>query len=534
MVWLLEGEEEEKYFWTPKTRGTKPLQLKVVMDTQNGQFELVSGNMDSPETRSIAQRVLDFFHQQSEGIRLTFREIQSALGIEADSLYKALSRLVKQSLLIKRPGLQDKRSKVWGLPLSVNSEQSSVISHQSSVISFNSEQSSVTSDQLPVTSKQSSKNFSSFSPHPSTLGKQLFSDHCSLITDDPPPPSTSPQNSCPISETTDIKEIQILDNLLDNYWTSSTVQNSQNAETTDIKEIQILDNLVPDIGGGSKTVTNYQLPMTNFNSEQSSKNSSTVKLEKIKEEILGAWDKSELDGVKLKYSEEEIKAVWNLLSDYQKQVIHSLCNLPSSVTTSESTVLELTELDNDQKSLTSNELKTTNNQLEIENEEQFLTSEASDEDMVNINPSLIKEVNPEGMIVIDFGDVIVLIDEEMKRLGWDIQTGKTYLSSTYGKTSRHLLSDQELLEFLSYLQQLPVTNHQRSNEPVEVLPQEQLYSQQDWQPNQQAILTHSDPKLNGKRVVIAMVKNAFSAIVKFVDNLNQSLEIPLIKLKPLT
>ncbi|NCQ41686.1 MAG: hypothetical protein GW795_07305, partial [Cyanobacteria bacterium] len=40
---------------------------------------------------------------------------------------------------------------------------------------------------------------------------------------------------------------------------------------------------------------------------------------------------------------------------------------------------------------------------------------------------------------------------EMKRLGWTQDQGKKYLLETYGKKSRHLLSDNELIEFLNYL-----------------------------------------------------------------------------------
>jgi len=37
-------------------------------------------------------------------------------------------------------------------------------------------------------------------------------------------------------------------------------------------------------------------------------------------------------------------------------------------------------------------------------------------------------------------------------LGWTQEEGKKYLLETYGKKSRHLLSDEELIEFLTYLQ----------------------------------------------------------------------------------
>jgi hypothetical protein len=50
-------------------------------------------------------------------------------------------------------------------------------------------------------------------------------------------------------------------------------------------------------------------------------------------------------------------------------------------------------------------------------------------------------------------DTIAQITIQMKRLGWTKEQGRDYLISTYGKKSRHLLSDEELREFLEYLKQ---------------------------------------------------------------------------------
>ena len=56
---------------------------------------------------------------------------------------------------------------------------------------------------------------------------------------------------------------------------------------------------------------------------------------------------------------------------------------------------------------------------------------------------------------IDFSDIIAKSNVEMKRLGWTNQQGREYLLQTYGKRSRQLLSDEELLEFLQYLESQP-------------------------------------------------------------------------------
>ena len=56
---------------------------------------------------------------------------------------------------------------------------------------------------------------------------------------------------------------------------------------------------------------------------------------------------------------------------------------------------------------------------------------------------------------IDFSEVIAKSDMELKRLGWTNEQGRNYLLATYGKRSRQLLSDEELIEFMQYLQSLP-------------------------------------------------------------------------------
>lgn len=56
---------------------------------------------------------------------------------------------------------------------------------------------------------------------------------------------------------------------------------------------------------------------------------------------------------------------------------------------------------------------------------------------------------------IDFSDVIAKTNVEMKRLGWTSEQGRKYLLENYGKRSRQLLSDDELLEFLNHLESIP-------------------------------------------------------------------------------
>ena len=58
----------------------------------------------------------------------------------------------------------------------------------------------------------------------------------------------------------------------------------------------------------------------------------------------------------------------------------------------------------------------------------------------------------------DLSDVIAQTDVEMRRLGWSSQQGREHLEQTYNKRSRQQLTDEELLEFLLYLeaQSVPV------------------------------------------------------------------------------
>ncbi|MCC5603330.1 hypothetical protein [Nostoc favosum] len=46
-------------------------------------------------------------------------------------------------------------------------------------------------------------------------------------------------------------------------------------------------------------------------------------------------------------------------------------------------------------------------------------------------------------------------DVEIERLGWTPEQGREHLIKTYGKRSRSLLTDDELHEFLQYLQSQP-------------------------------------------------------------------------------
>jgi len=64
---------------------------------------------------------------------------------------------------------------------------------------------------------------------------------------------------------------------------------------------------------------------------------------------------------------------------------------------------------------------------------------------------------------LEFGQILTLTEQEMKRIGWTADQGQKYLIETYGKRSRQLLKDDELLEFLRYLENLPSPSHNEAN-----------------------------------------------------------------------
>jgi len=56
---------------------------------------------------------------------------------------------------------------------------------------------------------------------------------------------------------------------------------------------------------------------------------------------------------------------------------------------------------------------------------------------------------------IDLSDAIARTTVEMNRLQWSKQKGREYLVQTYGKRSRQELTDEQMLEFLHYLESQP-------------------------------------------------------------------------------
>ncbi len=116
--------------------------------------------------------------------------------------------------------------------------------------------------------------------------------------------------------------------------------------------------------------------------------------------------------------------------------------------------------DNEENVTFMSEIQDHHSQPELDfsaNDEESSTVESSvsnksvnDQDKTSVSPQL-----SETSVTMDFSQIINQTTIELKRLGWTQEHGKKYLVATYGKKSRHLLSDEELIEFLNYLQQQP-------------------------------------------------------------------------------
>ncbi|MGK7934591.1 MAG: hypothetical protein AB4206_02090 [Xenococcaceae cyanobacterium] len=62
---------------------------------------------------------------------------------------------------------------------------------------------------------------------------------------------------------------------------------------------------------------------------------------------------------------------------------------------------------------------------------------------------------PSETVEFDFNEIKNRTDVEIKRLSWTKEQGRDFLLQTYGKRSRLHLTDQELMDFLHYLESQP-------------------------------------------------------------------------------
>ena len=79
----------------------------------------------------------------------------------------------------------------------------------------------------------------------------------------------------------------------------------------------------------------------------------------------------------------------------------------------------------------------------------------SDRSVVTANSETDLVTTTPEIEAMDFNEIKQKTDIEIKRLSWTKDQGKEFLMSHYGKRSRLHLTDEQLLEFLRYLEKLP-------------------------------------------------------------------------------
>jgi|688.fasta_scaffold46040_5 hypothetical protein len=134
-------EGTAKSLTQPKIRGSEPLNLIVKMDVENGRFEVTEGNVADDATKSLAQRLKDFF-TANPGCFFEMTELQGQFpGQDRKVLTNSLNRLVNQGYIIKRPSKINPRFKVYGTERTGGSESSPEGGHSPSYSCVNSDDS---------------------------------------------------------------------------------------------------------------------------------------------------------------------------------------------------------------------------------------------------------------------------------------------------------------------------------------------------------------------------------------------------------
>jgi hypothetical protein len=177
-----------------------------------------------------------------------------------------------------------------------------------------------------------------------------------------------------------------------------------------------------------------------------SSNKSVKKEEQSTPEVLRA-DSADLWGNMLSLPEDELNMTVNEDQNWANNP-QDTDNYSSENTTEPSVNLASTE-NTETANLFDSEPVYENNRNSHDNNLILFPSESQEEDSSS-EPSLTLPLDLSDTI--DFSQIIDQTSIEMKRLGWTQDQGKKYLLETYGKKSRHLLSDEELIEFLQYLQ----------------------------------------------------------------------------------
>jgi hypothetical protein len=117
-VLILDGEGPQKRLYQPKIRGSQPLDLTVEMDVENGRFKVLSGNITDDATKSVSQRLKDFY-TANPGLYERIELDKYFPDIDRKQLTNGLNRLLGTVIngkpVIKRPSKINPRFKVYGI-----------------------------------------------------------------------------------------------------------------------------------------------------------------------------------------------------------------------------------------------------------------------------------------------------------------------------------------------------------------------------------------------------------------------------------
>lgn len=115
-ILILEGTEGTyKTLSQPKIRGSEPINLTMEADFEFGRFKVVSGNLADEKTKSLAQRLHDFFLLNADTM-FEITELREHFPNEDRKvLTNSVNRLVNRGHITKRPSKANLRFKVYGI-----------------------------------------------------------------------------------------------------------------------------------------------------------------------------------------------------------------------------------------------------------------------------------------------------------------------------------------------------------------------------------------------------------------------------------
>jgi hypothetical protein len=85
----------------------------------------------------------------------------------------------------------------------------------------------------------------------------------------------------------------------------------------------------------------------------------------------------------------------------------------------------------------------------------FTPRSYSSSEEIQTKPTPTTEKKRKRSEPVDLSDVIAKTDVHIERLGWTKEQGRDHLKKKYGKIGRTLLNEEELLDFLKYLESQP-------------------------------------------------------------------------------